>query len=371
MNETVPHIDIRPDHWAIVRDILKKHVPHHEVWAFGSRATWQAKPYSDLDLAIITEQPLSLAVSAELADAFSESDLPWKVDVVDWATTSESFREIIERDKVVVQKGIKSLGMEDESKTTALDSLCELIADCPHSTPVWTTSGVIVLRSQNIRGGRLDLSNPSYTDEQHFQDRIRRAEPTAGDLVITREAPMGEVCEIPPGLRCCLGQRMVLLRPDHSKAVSRYLLFALQSSAVQAQIMWAEGTGSTVSNLRIPDLKKLKIPSPPLVEQRAIAHILGTLDDKIELNRNRNETLEAMARALFKDWFVDFGPVRAKMEGRAPYLPPDLWNLFPDRLDDDPRLTSIWPLYQHQAAGRIRRSYETTVAGCGFVTAIH
>lgn len=99
--------------------------------------------------------------------------------------------------------------------------------------------------------------------------------------------------------------------------------------------MWAEGTGSTVSNLRIPDLKKLKIPSPPLSEQRAIAHILGTLDDKIELNRRRNQTLEAMARALFKDWFVDFGPVRAKMEGREPYLPADLWQLFPDRLNDE------------------------------------
>lgn len=224
--------------------------------------------------------------------------------------------------------------MAVEWTTAALDSLCELIADCPHSTPVWTPSGVIVLRSQNIRGGRLDLSNPSYTDEEHFQDRIRRAEPTGGDLVITREAPMGEVCQVPPGLRCCLGQRMVLLRPDRSQADGRFLLFALQSRAVQTQIMWAEGTGSTVSNLRIPDLKKLRIPSPPLPEQRAIAHILGTLDDKIELNRRRNLTLEAMARTLFQDWFIDFGPVRAKVEGQEPYLPADLWQLFPERLHD-------------------------------------
>ena len=77
---------------------------------------------------------------------------------------------------------------------------------------------------------------------------------------------------------------------------------------------------------------KCAITLPPLPEQRAIAHVLGTLDDKIELNRRMNETLEAMARALFKDWFVDFGPVRAKMAGREPYLPPDVWSLFPDRL---------------------------------------
>lgn len=104
MSDPVPKIDIRPDHWQIVRDILQKHVPQHEVWAFGSRAKWTAKAYSDLDLAVITDKPIPLAVSAALSDDFSESDLPWKVDVVDWATTSETFRRIIERDKVVLQK---------------------------------------------------------------------------------------------------------------------------------------------------------------------------------------------------------------------------------------------------------------------------
>ena len=78
----------------------------------------------------------------------------------------------------------------------------------------------------------------------------------------------------------------------------------------------------------------VEIPLPPLPAQRAIAHILGTLDDKIELNRRMNETLEAMARAIFQDWFVDFGPTRAKMEGRQPYLPPEVWSQFPDRLAD-------------------------------------
>ena len=74
---------------------------------------------------------------------------------------------------------------------------------------------------------------------------------------------------------------------------------------------------------------------PPIASSDAIASILGALDDKIDLNRRMNETLEAMARAIFKDWFVDFGPTRAKMEGRAPYLAPDIWALFPDRLDDE------------------------------------
>jgi type I restriction enzyme S subunit len=145
---------------------------------------------------------------------------------------------------------------------------------------------------------------------------------------------MGEVCMIPPDLRCCLGQRMVLLRTNRKRAEPRYLLYALQSRAVQHEIGVNEGTGSTVSNLRIPLLESLPIPTRPLPEQRAIAHILGTLDDKIELNRRMNETLEAMARALFKSWFVDFDPVRAKAEGRDPGLPKPIADLFPDRLVD-------------------------------------
>lgn len=111
---------------------------------------------------------------------------------------------------------------------------------------------------------------------------------------------------IPAGLRCCLGQRMVLLRPDPERVVSRYLLFALQSTYVRSQIMWAEGTGSTVSNLRIPDLKRLNVPLPDREAQEAIAEALGALDDKIELNRRMSQTLEAMAKAIFEAWFLDF-----------------------------------------------------------------
>ena len=103
-----PPIDIRLDLWEIVRDILSKHLPDYEIWAFGSRVTGKAKPYSDLDLAVVSNTPLSLNVSASLADDFSESDLPWRVDVVDYATTSMEFRKIIEKQKVVLQKAGQS-----------------------------------------------------------------------------------------------------------------------------------------------------------------------------------------------------------------------------------------------------------------------
>ncbi len=225
--------------------------------------------------------------------------------------------------------------MSSEVSEYTLESLCLLVVDCPHATPKWTDSGVIVLRNQNIKEGRLDLSSPSFTDEAHYLGRIRRAAPQQGDIVITREAPMGDVCQIPAGLKCCLGQRQVLLRPNPAKVDSRFLLYALQSPYLQHQIGWNEGTGSTVSNLRIPVLEALRVPTPSLESQREIATTLGALDDRITLLRETNATLEAIDQALFKSWFVDFDPVRAKMEGRAPAgMDEATAALFPDSFEE-------------------------------------
>jgi type I restriction enzyme S subunit len=104
-------------------------------------------------------------------------------------------------------------------------------------------SGKLVLRNQNIRNGRLNLNEKSYTDLKNYEDRIKRLRPQGGDLVITREAPMGEVCILPDGLDCCLGQRMVLLRINPKIVSGKYLLFAIQSKYVQDEIQLNEGTG--------------------------------------------------------------------------------------------------------------------------------
>jgi type I restriction enzyme S subunit len=98
-----PPIDLAPRDWADVVRILHEQVPAIEVWAFGSRARRTAKPYSDLDLALITQQPLSLEQFAAIADAFATSDLSIRVDLVDWAATSDAFRKLIAQDKVLVQ----------------------------------------------------------------------------------------------------------------------------------------------------------------------------------------------------------------------------------------------------------------------------
>jgi type I restriction enzyme, S subunit len=114
----------------------------------------------------------------------------------------------------------------------------------------------------------------------------------------------------------------------NDKADTRFLMYALLNADIKGYL-----TGAVMPKLTQGNLNRIEISHPCVTEQRAIAHILGTLDDKIELNRRRNQTVEAMARALFKDWFVDFSPVRAKMEGQESYLPADLWQFFPERLD--------------------------------------
>ena len=205
--------------------------------------------------------------------------------------------------------------MSDNFKTDTLDSLCELIVDCPHSTPTWTTNGYVVIRNQNINDGVLNLSSPSYTDFSGYKDRTKRATPQENDIVITREAPMGRVCLIPKEPICCLGQRQVLLRADKNKISAEYLYWSLRSPFVRRQILVNEGTGATVSNMRIPVLKALEIPRLESIEiENKKARDLSNLQNKIQLNTQINQTLEQIAQALFKSWFVDFDPVRAKVQ---------------------------------------------------------
>ncbi len=184
-----------------------------------------------------------------------------------------------------------------------IKELCSVVVDCPHSTPTWTAEGKIVVRSNNIKNGRIDFSSPSYTDDEHFQQRIKRATPQGGDIIITREAPMGEVDMIPEGIVCCLGQRMVLLRANPEICDNYYLLYSLQSRYVQHQISWSEGTGTTVSNLRIPHLEQLKIPYLPLSKQRQVSSVLRCLEGKIEQNRVINDNLQQQAELLYHERF--------------------------------------------------------------------
>jgi type I restriction enzyme, S subunit len=156
----------------------------------------------------------------------------------------------------------------------------------------------------------------------------------AGTVLVTSRAPIGYAAIAKNPIATNQGFRNLIPKPGFD---SEFLYYWVKAHVEELQ---RHASGSTFQELTGTALAQIRIRVPPLPEQRAIAHILGTLDDKIELNRRMSETLEAMARALFKAWFVDFEPVRAKMEGRwqrgqsLPGLPAHLYDLFPDRLVD-------------------------------------
>ena len=156
-------------------------------------------------------------------------------------------------------------------------------------------------------------------------------------MILTREAPLGEVGYVDFTDTVFLGQRLMQYRANPALLEPRFLLYSFLSKDLQNQFGAHEGSGSTVSHIRVGDCSKFQLSLPPLAEQKAIAAVLGALDDKIELNRRMNATLEAMARALFQSWFVDFAPVRAKLDGRQPAgLDPATAALFPDHFQDSP-----------------------------------
>ena len=146
---------------------------------------------------------------------------------------------------------------------------------------------------------------------------------------------MGEIIQLDEETaQFALGQRIVCMRGKKGKLDNTFLRYLL-ASPKQQEILASYATGTTVLGISQKALRSIPISFPNLAQQIEIGRLLALLDDKIDLNRRMNQTLEAMARALFRDWFVDFGPTRAKMEGRPPYLAPEIWNLFPDRLDDE------------------------------------
>ena len=190
-----------------------------------------------------------------------------------------------------------------------------------------------MIRSQNVYNDGFHRDGLAFIGESHAYE-LRNVEVLENDVLlnITGDS-VARVCQVPQdALPARVNQHVAIIRPDSTKLDPGYLRYHLASPETQALLLSWAGSGGTRNALTKRMIESLELPVPPLPEQRAIAHILGTLDDKIELNRRMNQTLEEMARTIFKDWFVDFGPTRAKMEGRERYLPAEVWDLFPDRL---------------------------------------
>lgn len=219
-----------------------------------------------------------------------------------------------------------------------LDAVTVGVFDCPHSTPKLTDVGPLVVRTQDIMTGVLRIDEAARVSEETYRERVAKAEPTFGDLLYSREGTyFGIAAEVPQDVRVCLGQRMVLIRPDPKQIDRRYLKYWLNSPQIAAHIHGFRD-GSVAERLNLPTIRAMPVFVRPLPEQRAIADLLGSLDDKIEQNRRTVQALEELARVTFKAWFVDFDPVKAKASRATsfPGMSPATFAALPDRLTDSP-----------------------------------
>ena len=232
--------------------------------------------------------------------------------------------------------------MAGEWRKARIEEVAERVAMGPFGSSIkvetFVPNGVPVISGQHLHGSKVDdRIGFNFVSEEHA-DRLKNANVQRGDVVFTHAGNIGQVAFIPPSSefeRYVLSQRQFYMRCNRAKVLPEFVVAYFKTPEGRHKLL------ANTSQVGVPSiaqpvtyLRTIEIPLPSISEQRAIAHILGTLDDKIELNRRMSETLEAMARALFKSWFVDFDPVRAKAEGRDPGLPKPLADLFPARLVD-------------------------------------
>ena len=329
-------IDITAEQRKTVLALLEKHLPNTTTWVYGSRAKWTARPQSDLDMVVFATREQSSQVFA-LREAFAESNLPFRVDLFVWDDVPERFRKRIKQDYVVFSDNANDdpVGRNwlyhpqfpRHWKRKPLHAMAQWVNGLTFREIQFSTTGKPVIKIAEIKGG---ISGQTKFTQQTFDESVRIR---PGDLLFSWSGQPETSIDTfwwrgPEGW---LNQHVFRVTPINGvdSIFFFYLLRYLKPNFVAiARNKQTTGLGHVTKR----DLENIEAALPDLSEQRAIAHILGTLDDKIELNRRMNETLEGMARGLFKSWFVDFEPVRVKMEGRDTGLPPDVAVLFPDRL---------------------------------------
>ena len=343
MGIAAPALDVTAAERRTVLALLKRHLPNTTVWAYGSRVKWASRPESDLDL-VAFARPEQGARLAELREAFDESDLPFSVDLFVWDEISEGFRKRIETEHTVLT-GETPCAIDDWPAATLGD--CIEINNSTYA-PKDSWPFINYLDTGSVTENRIAGIQHLVVGKDEIPSRARR-KVLPGDIVYSTVRPnqkhFGLLKSVPDNFLASTG--FSVIRGKRGIACTDFIYwFLAQDRVVEHLQTIAEHSTSAYPSIKSTDIERLTINLPPLPEQRAIAHVLGTLDDRIELNRRMNATLETMARALFQSWFVDFDPVRAKMAGWDTGLPKDVADLFPDRLVDSEcgEIPDGWPV---------------------------
>ena len=331
---------LKSEHRRAIIETLSANPKVERIVLFGSRAMGTFTPTSDIDLALYGDD-LTLSDQAALAEAMAELSIPQRVDIlIHHRIENRALREHIRKHGVEWFARKQAMGTADiggEWRECRIGEIANIVGGSTPSTadpsnfngeiPWLTPKDLSGPHERYVSRGERNLSRKG------LESCSAQLLPT-GTVLFTSRAPIGYVAIAKNPMATNQGFRNLIPKPGLD---SEFLYYWLRAHTQELQ---RHASGSTFQELTGSALAQIRICVPPLPEQRAIAHILGTLDDKIELNRRLSETLEQMARALFKAWFVDFEPVRAKMEGRwrrgesLPGLPTHLYDLFPDRLVD-------------------------------------
>ena len=227
--------------------------------------------------------------------------------------------------------------MAGEWPIVTLQDACETITDGAHASPKDCPGGLPMASVKDMARWGIDVKSSRTISPDDFEDLVRNGcQPQIGDVLIAKDGAtcLDTVCEFKQPDKIVLLSSVAILRPS-KRLHSGYLRYYLDCADTRAMLKAGYVSGSAIPRVVLKDFRRAPIPLPPLAEQKAIARVLGALDDKIELNRRMNATLEAMARALFQSWFVDFDPVRAKLDARQPVgMDPATAALFPEHLED-------------------------------------
>lgn len=331
-------IDISPVHRKIVCDILRKYLAASaKVWVFGSRADWTTKNSSDLDLALECESKLDYKITRALEDAFEDSDLPYTVDIVNLNTVNPKFKQIINKNKILLlSTKDKSQNQKNSWKQSPISNVALIIIG---GTPSRNTKKYwngkipwVTAKDISSTSGRYLKNVQEYITKDGLNSSTTKIMPR-GTIIITARGTVGALVQLNEDM--AFNQTCYAIIPKNNTIDQDFLYYALKGTVNHAHTL---AYGTIFDTITRSTFEDWYIPLPLLSDQRIIAHILGTLDNKIELNRCMDQTLEEISRALFKSWFVDFEPVRAKMDGRwkrrksLPGLPAHLYDLFPDKL---------------------------------------
>jgi len=190
------------------------------------------------------------------------------------------------------------------------------LIDCDHKTPKAQEEGLPYVGIPQLKDGRIVLDGARLISEEDFHHWRRKAKPTPDDVILSRRCNPGEIAYVPENLDIALGQNLVLLRSDGEKVYPPFLRWLAQGSNWWHQVNKFINVGAVFDSLKCADIPKFEFRLPPMEDQKRIAKTLGDLDKKIELNRQTNQTLEQIAQAIFKSWFVDFEPSRAKIAAK-------------------------------------------------------